>query len=74
MGERIKHQIPHLPAPVPTSPPGGCVVSPFMVRSRASRDSPRTDKGTLEINYLAVRPELVEGETANDDTTPRGRG
>jgi hypothetical protein len=33
-----------------------------------STGSPRTDKATLEINYLAVRPELVEGETANYNT------
>ena len=35
-----------------------------------STGSPRTDHGTLEINPLPVRPELVEGRTANDDTAP----
>jgi hypothetical protein len=33
-----------------------------------STGSPRTDYAALEINYLAVRPELVEGRTANRDT------
>ena len=41
-----------------------------------STSSPRTDHGTLKINYLAVRPfdklrtgsERVEGRTANCDT------
>ncbi|HSB06690.1 MAG TPA: hypothetical protein VLK23_16030, partial [Thermodesulfobacteriota bacterium] len=35
--------------------------------------SPRTDHGTLEINYLAVRPERVEGRAANCDTLSKGR-
>jgi hypothetical protein len=39
-----------------------------------STGSPRTDHGTLEINYLAVRPEPVEGRTANYDTVSQGRG
>jgi hypothetical protein len=29
---------------------------------------PRTDHGKLKVNYLAVRPEHVEGRTANYDT------
>ena len=41
-----------------------------------STSSPRTDQGTLKINYLAVRPERVEGQTANCDIASweRGRG
>ena len=40
-----------------------------------STSSPRTDYGTLKINYLAVRPERVEGQAANCDTVPqRGEG
>jgi len=39
-----------------------------------SRASPRTDDEILKINQLAVRPELVEGGTANYDTAPQGRG
>jgi len=41
-----------------------------------STSSPRTDHGTLKINYLAVRPERVEGRTVNCDTvsSPMGRG
>jgi len=39
-----------------------------------STGSPRTDHGTLEINYLAVRPERVEGRPENYDTVSRGRG
>jgi len=39
-----------------------------------STGSPRTDHGTLEINYLAVRPEHVEGRAADCDTVSwRGR-
>jgi hypothetical protein len=45
-----------------------------MVRSRASRDSPRTENHTFKIKYLAVRPELVEGGTANYDTVSEGGG
>jgi hypothetical protein len=37
-----------------------------------STGSPRTDHGTLEINYLAVRPELVEGRAADCDTVAEG--
>ena len=33
-----------------------------------STSSPRTDHGLLKINYLAVRPEHVEGRTVNCDT------
>jgi hypothetical protein len=33
-----------------------------------STGSPRTDPGTLKIKSLAVRPERVEGRTANCDT------
>jgi TRAP-type C4-dicarboxylate transport system permease small subunit len=39
--------------------------------------SPRTDNGTLEINWLALRPELVEGKAANCSTASgerEGRG
>jgi len=39
-----------------------------------SKGSPRTDHGTLKINYLAVRPERVEGRTANCDTASWGEG
>jgi len=38
-----------------------------------STGSPRTDNSTLEINYLAVRPEPVEGGAANYDTVSKGR-
>jgi hypothetical protein len=38
-----------------------------------STGSPRTENSTLKINYLAVRPELVEGETADYDTASRRR-
>ena len=37
-----------------------------------STGSPRTDHVKLQINYLAVRPELVEGREANYDTVPKG--
>ena len=33
-----------------------------------STSSPRTDHSPLEISYLTVRPEPVEGQTANYDT------
>ena len=39
-----------------------------------STGSPRTDHGGLDINYLAVRPELVEGRDPNCDTVSKGRG
>jgi hypothetical protein len=39
-----------------------------------STSSPRTDHGTLKVNYLAVRPERVEGRTVNCDTVSRGEG
>jgi hypothetical protein len=39
-----------------------------------SKDSPRTDHGILKINYLAVRPEHVEGLTASYDKLSRGSG
>ncbi len=39
-----------------------------------SRTSPRTEYGLLKINDLAVRPELVEGQTANYDTVSKGGG
>jgi hypothetical protein len=39
-----------------------------------STGSPRTDHGTLEINYLAVRPEHVEGRAADCDTVSLGGG
>ncbi len=39
-----------------------------------STGSPRTDDGTRKINHLAVRPELVEGRTADCDTVSQGRG
>ena len=32
------------------------------------------DHGTLKINYLAVRPERVEGQTVNCDTVSQGGG
>ncbi len=37
-----------------------------------STGSPRTDYDTSEINYLAVRPELVEGRAANCTQSPSG--
>ena len=37
-----------------------------------STGSPRTEKGTFKINYLAVRPERVEGGTANNDIVSKG--
>ena len=39
-----------------------------------STGSPRTDHGTPKDSYLAVRPEHVEGRTANYDTVSVGRG
>ena len=33
-----------------------------------STGSPRTDSASLKINYLAVRPEPVEGRQVNCDT------
>ena len=39
-----------------------------------STGSPRTEHGALEINCLAVRPELVEGRAADYDTVSRGGG
>jgi 16S rRNA (uracil1498-N3)-methyltransferase len=36
------------------------------------KGSARTEKGTFKINYLAVRPERVEGGTANNDTVSKG--
>jgi prepilin-type N-terminal cleavage/methylation domain-containing protein len=39
-----------------------------------STGSPRTDYGVLKINYLAVRPEPVEGRNVNYDTISRGGG
>ena len=33
-----------------------------------STSSPRTDRGSLKINYLAVHPERVEGRMAHCDT------
>ena len=39
-----------------------------------SKGSPRTEKGTFKINYLAVRPERVEGGTANPYTVSKERG
>ena len=39
------------------SPPGGCVISPFMVRQAHHE---RT-MGRYKNNYLAVLPEYVEG-------------
>ena len=36
-----------------------------------SKGSPRTEKGTFKINYLAVRPEALEGGTANYDTVSK---
>ena len=33
--------------------------------------SPRTDHDMLKINYLAVRPELIEGRSAKCDTVDR---
>jgi hypothetical protein len=58
-------------------------VSTFMVRSRVSRDSPRTDHETLKINELDVRPERVDlparawqagGRTVNYDTVSMWKG
>jgi hypothetical protein len=37
-----------------------------------STSSPRTDYSSLEINDLAVRPEPVEGQTADYDTVSKG--
>ena len=39
-----------------------------------STSSPRTDRGTLKNNYLAVRPERVEGRTVNCDTVSKRGG
>ena len=39
-----------------------------------STGSPRTDHDILDINHLAVRPERVEGRTANCDTVSGGEG
>ena len=38
-----------------------------------STSSPRTDCGSLKINWLAVHPERVEGRMANCDTVSPGR-
>ena len=54
--------------PIPPSPlPGLCHKS-----VHGSTGSPRTDHGPREINYLAVRPEPVEGQAANYDTASAG--
>ena len=37
-----------------------------------STGSPRTDHGTLKINYLAVRPERVEGRIVTQSLRERG--
>ena len=34
---------------------------------RQAHGSPRTDRGSLKINWLAVHPECVEGRMANCD-------
>src|SRR4030067_3071253 len=59
------------------SPPS----TPTLSRKREGRKSvhrstgsPRTDHGTLKINYLSVRPEHVEGRTANCDTVSEVEG
>ena len=39
-----------------------------------STSSPRTDHGILKINYLAVCPERVEGQTVNCDAGSQGVG
>ena len=39
-----------------------------------STGSPRTDGDLLKINYLAVRPEPVEGRQLNCDTVSQGGG
>jgi len=41
---------------------------------RQAHGSPRTDRGTLKINYLAVYPERVEGQMANYDTVSKKGG
>ena len=47
----------------------GCVAGPFMVR-QAHHDRKWAHS---KFNYLAVRPERVEGRTANYDTFSTGR-
>ena len=37
-------------------------------------DSPRTEHNPLKIRHLAVRPEPVEGQTANYDTVSMVKG
>ena len=53
--------------PTQPLPLGDCVASPFMVRQAHHERTTRP----LEINYLAVRPEPVEGRKANYDTVSR---
>jgi len=53
----------YIPPHPPLSPERLCRKS-----VHGSTSSPRTDHGTLKINYLAVRPERVEGRTVNCDT------
>ena len=49
-----------------------------MVRQASSRaqpsGSPRTEYATFKINFLAVRPEPVEGPAKNWDTVSQGGG
>ena len=69
------------PIPLLTSPLNGEERSDFpplqgLCRKsvHGSTSSPRTDHGELEISYLAVRPELVEGRAADYDTVSQGEG
>ena len=57
--------------PIPTFPPHKRLCRKSV---HGSTSSPRTDHGTLKINYLAVRPERVEGRTVNCDTVSKGEG
>ena len=62
---------PHLPPHPSLSPPARRLCHNSV---HGSTGSPRTDGGRPKINYLAVRPERVEGRTADCDTVLRGRG
>ena len=65
-----------LSEPFVPSRASGRTVFPECPEQSRRKDSPRTDHTILKINCLAVRPEALEGETANYDTVspPAGRG
>jgi hypothetical protein len=55
-----------------TSPPSLPLKRLCRKSVHGSTGSPRTDQAALKINYLAVRPECVEGRTVNCDIVSKG--